>query len=399
MSTPLLIISDSPSCTSGLGRITRELANRLHEHCSDVFRVGVLGYGGAGSRHLAYPQYQVSNLEDWVLSELPIVWEDFAGGEQGIIFTIWDASRLEWLVDPKACPDPKLARWLATADRFKRWMYLPLDATGVGGRLPHGFERTIAAFDRVVCYSKWAEEVVRNTLPPFVCDRLGLTSLPHGIDTSQFQPKDKAEARRRLTAAGFKLDENSFLVGVVATNQARKDFGLAFATCAELMKQGLNVRMWIHTDRLKHYWDLAALAQDFGLQGKGIITTENLTDEQMSQMYSACDVTLGIGLGEGFGFPIFESLACGTPCIHGKYGGAAEWLEPELAIPVTAYRVEGAFNCQRPVFSAAMWKECVNRMREHPEWDWYLHEELDWTTLWPRWESWFREGVNREGVK
>ena len=390
MSTPLLIISDSPSCTSGLGRITRELANRLHEHCSDVFRVGVLGYGGAGSRHLAYPQYQVSNLEDWVLSELPIVWDDFAGGEQGIIFTIWDASRLEWLVDPKACPDPKLARWLATADRFKRWMYLPLDATGVGGRLPHGFERTIAAFDRVVCYSKWAEGVVRNTLPPFVCDRLGLTSLPHGIDTSQFQPKDKAEARRRLTAAGFKLDENSFLVGVVATNQARKDFGLAFATCAELMKQGLNVRMWIHTDRLKHYWDLAALAQDFGLQGKGIITTENLTDEQMSQMYSACDVTLGIGLGEGWGLPLAESIACGTPVVHGTYAGGAEFLPAEFLVGPVAWKVEGQFNCMRPVFEAVDWVECARRISGITP---VVPEYIKWTNAWPKWEAWFREGV------
>ena len=52
----------------------------------------------------------------------------------------------------------------------------------------------------------------------------------------------------------------------------------------------------------------------------------------MAQFYSACDVTLGIGLGEGAGYPLFESTSCGTPVVHGNYGGGPEYLTAESLV-------------------------------------------------------------------
>src|SRR6266568_8655259 len=95
MPTPLLIISDAPTSGTGLGRITRDLAMRIYACLPDVFRVGTMGYGGPFARGLGFPQYPM-DMKDWVLYNLPEVWEDFAGEEQGIIITIWDASRLLW---------------------------------------------------------------------------------------------------------------------------------------------------------------------------------------------------------------------------------------------------------------------------------------------------------------
>src|SRR5271165_6610846 len=146
--TPLLILSDSPSSRSGLGRITRDLATRLHEHCSDVIRVGTCGVGGTGFRNLPFQQYETYQAE-WLLPELPKIWEDFAGEEKGIIFTIWDASRLAWFTYPELCGDPILRGWLEAARScaaFQKWMYLPLDACGVNGKLPFGFREVIENF-------------------------------------------------------------------------------------------------------------------------------------------------------------------------------------------------------------------------------------------------------------
>src|SRR6516225_2325611 len=75
---PLLIVSDSISCTSGLGRIARDLATRIHANLSDVFRVGTCGYGGPGSSKFKFPEYHVHSIDNWLLPELPQIASDFA---------------------------------------------------------------------------------------------------------------------------------------------------------------------------------------------------------------------------------------------------------------------------------------------------------------------------------
>jgi glycosyltransferase involved in cell wall biosynthesis len=125
-----------------------------------------------------------------------------------------------------------------------------------------------------------------------------------------------------------------------------------------------------------------------------------LDDFRMAKNYSACDVTLGIGLGEGFGYPIFESLACGTPCIHGNYAGAAEHMRPEMRVNPVTYRTEGPFGWQRPVHSAADWAQQVEDVvRLMPQGSYaggrgsLLPPYLEWDNLWPRWEKWLAAGV------
>jgi hypothetical protein len=127
---------------------------------------------------------------------------------------------------------------------------------------------------------------------------------------------------------------------------------------------------------------------DYGLHNQAVVTTGRLTDEQMTWAYSACDVTFGIGLGEGFGFPIYESLACGVPCIHGNYGGGAEWLPAEFKFDPVAFRHEGTFNSMRPVYMPHQWAEKTLTLINAPA---SLPPELNWNNLWPRWNAWLRK--------
>src|ERR1700689_4517117 len=100
MPTPLLILSDSPSAKSGLGRITRELALQIHEKMGDVYRVGCVGPGFDDRVFFPFPNYPLQEMENWVVTQLPEIWRAFAGQEKGILLVIWDASRLLWLADP-----------------------------------------------------------------------------------------------------------------------------------------------------------------------------------------------------------------------------------------------------------------------------------------------------------
>lgn len=400
--TPLLIISDAPSAETGLGRITRDLATRLHAHCSDIFRVATLGYGGVGSRKLSFPQYYITELREWMVPDLPHVWEDFVGkNEPGVILTIWDPSRLLWFARSdrmEYCRDRHMRQWLQQTPLHK-WGYFAIDAFGPNGKLSCMQSECLMGYDRILMYGKWAEGIVQGTLGEEESRKRFLASLPHGIDTDVFKRRDREKSRKIFhEILGFKgpeIQDSELVIGIVATNQARKDFGLAFRVVAELAKK-LPIRLFIQTDALERFWSLPALVMDYGLINHSIINCGPVTDEVLSHIYTACDVTLGIGLGEGFGYPIFESLACGTPVISGDYGGQSEWIPEGMMVDSDAMRLEGLYNCFRPVYRPIQWVNAIEKVlkpknRPGDITTFRLNAELRWENLWPRWEEWFRE--------
>jgi glycosyltransferase involved in cell wall biosynthesis len=345
----------------------------------DVFRVGTVGYGGSGSRKFPWPDYHLHSIDNWLVPELPSIWEDFAGEEEGILMCVWDASRLWWLGTPTTCELPHLRRWAREA-KVKKWIYGAIDAEGPNGKLPYRIEETYKGFDRILDYSAFSSKITGHP-----------DHLPHGIDTTVFYPRDHNEARASFIKSGFKdLLPDSLLIGIVATNQARKNWQLGIETCKILLDRGYDVRVWAHTDLLERYWSLTNLVTDYGLVGRVAITMQRFTDDLMATMYSACNVTLGIG-PEGFGYPVAESLACGVPCIVGSYGAQAEFTPKQMQVDPIAYFYEGAYCSERPVHDATKWADRVEANGRTAS----IPESIDWNgpTLWPRWESWFREGV------
>jgi glycosyltransferase involved in cell wall biosynthesis len=382
---PLLIVSDSPSCSSGFGRITRELAWRIaaDPETASIWRVGCAGWGGTGSQHFPFPEYHFQLREGYEVWELPQIAADFAGEEPLTILAIWDASRLGWLGNPCSidggCRHEGLYEWLRTK-RPQKWIYHPIDAVSESS------VRTdiLGGFDRVLAYTA------------FGADQTGYPDhLPHGIDTSVWQPRNRVQARTELCKSFTGLKPDALLLGVVATNQARKDWRLAAETCRILLERGHDVRLWAHTDAPRGWWDLPRLFADHGMEGRAAITTFQLSDAQMTWMYSACDVTLGIGLGEGFGYPIFESLACGVPCVAVNYVGAAEFLDGKFLENPTGYYWEGPGCAQRPTLRPDDWAVAVSTLMDK-EWTGVvtLPPELDWTNLWPRWKQWLLAGAS-----
>jgi glycosyltransferase involved in cell wall biosynthesis len=349
-------------------------------------------------------------MSDWLCPTLPGIIEDFAGKERCTVMSIWDAHRLTWLAAPRGCNElfskfPGLQQW-AMSRPFELWGYLPVDSSGPNDRLTFPIMKTLLGFDRLLAYGPFGEGVIRRTIGDEESDKRHLTNLPHGICGETFYELPRKLSRKLFLeytgAQNFfqmighvkgtaPIADDEVLIHIVATNQNRKDWCCGLEACAILAKTR-KIRVWCHLDDLERFWSIPNLLADFGLLDKTIISLGQISDERMATAYSACDIGLGIGLGEGMGYPIFESLFCGTPCLHINYGGAPHWMQnTDLLVEPVAYRYEGAYASQRPVSNAQDWATnadaVIGKRVNRPG-------ELDWNTLWPKWEAWFREAAN-----
>lgn len=405
--TPLLILSDDVTSPSGLSRITRELALRIHGDLSDHFIVATLSLAHPSqptpelAAALPFKQYRSRNNLGMIPLDLPTVWRDFTGMSvphghipepgRGILLVIQNASWAAWLSHPELLEPSDIKEFLL-ARPFHKWLYCPIDGDGPNQQfLPQSITAIIAHFDRHLAYCDWAAKLIDRSMP--TPPQQPTHHLPHGIDTSIFHSRDKQLMRRslveRLTGQDAIIPDDSLLLGIVATNSSRKDLHLALEACMLLRRRGIDLRIWLHTNHLTAYWNLPELVEEFRLDGITLISTKRLRDEEMAQCYCAMDVTLAPGRGGGFEFPIFESLACGVPSIHIDYAGAAEFLPAEFKIEPVGFSGDVG-GIRRPHSRPEDWADAVMRLRGHGA---TLPPVLDWENAWPQWKEWFLRSV------
>lgn len=400
---PLILFGDGPRLQSGLARIARDLALRLVADADSLgiwfAQVGVDYAGGwswqpwdfygflptekdQGRGAVAQVVQEIRQRQDDVA---PIVWAIMDPGR------VYDLTRLA-----HGLQDPEI-----DTDRF--WGYFPIDSHNLHRAVGGPAAAAMQQCERVLAYGSYGAGVIRKTLQAGK-GQTPVQHLPHGIETRIFHP----HAPLSGAVPGFqrwigKQPKGQVVIGCVATNQARKDYGLLFATIRSLKHRGLAVSLWVQTDVLTKAWAIGELAHTCGLTPAHVaVSTESLTDDQLAAQYAASDLTIAPGLGEGFGYPIVESLACGTPVVHGKYAGGVELIpEPRWLVEPVTYRLEGLYAVQRPVFDPRDVADAVERVLQ------WQHDHraeaqafcagsvahLDWQHLWPRWRSWITAGL------
>ncbi len=392
---PLLLFSDAPDGVTGLGRITRDLAIHLYQDpdTSEKFEVGTYGYLATGSRGLPWPQY-CSDAAESVTPRLRKVWEDFSQGRDGILMPIMPPSWILGLTNPSyvgqelPANDPlqSLVKWLETKP-FEIWPYLAVESCGAGMKFGTATKRVIENSDRPLFYNGWGAELARLASQ----SRASEEWIHHGINTSIFTPQpEKAKDFRSQLG----VDDDTLLLGCVATNTKRKQLGLLFEV-SSLLRERLKgkFRLWLHTDKPINHWSIPQLTMDFGFSDEDFTLTytcADATDFWLANFYSACNLTFLPTHGEGFGYPVIESLACGTPCVTGSFGGQAEIAEGRHILEPVGYQVDGIHGLLQPIYSPKdaadrieacfITKDGVNVERAR-QWDWKVQ--------WPKFKDWF----------
>jgi len=171
----------------------------------------------------------------------------------------------------------------------------------------------VTAF-KPIAYSRFGQETLKEA---------GYDALyvPHGVDTEIFYPVDKREAREEIGA-----DPDVFMVGIVAANKgvpSRKAFDQQIRAFAQLYRKHPDSVLYLHTElATPHGEEIDPIVEMAGLPGKAVAKCDQykylrgmIGQDYMRKAYSAMDVLLNCTKGEGFGLPIIEAQACGTPAI------------------------------------------------------------------------------------
>jgi glycosyltransferase involved in cell wall biosynthesis len=224
-----------------------------------------------------------------------------------IVITLYDT----WVMDPNIM------------SKFRWCPWLPVDHHP----LPQAVGDVLKVAWQPIAYSRHGEKMLTEA---------GLEPLyvPHGIETGVFMPMKREEARQALKLPDEWV-ECEFLVVMVAANKgtpSRKAFPECLWAFKEFQKEVPGAKLYLHTHAGPQMQglDLSLLLKKIEIPEDCVMFCDpywnilGYPDTYMTALYNSADVLLNPAYGEGFGLPILEAQACGTPVIVGSWTSMPE---------------------------------------------------------------------------
>lgn len=308
---PILWHSNAPWANSGYGNQTKLFTPRIKDIGYDV---AISAFYGAAGAHFSHAGINVMpRATDAYGSDIltPHALKHFGELKDGLVVTLMDV----FVLNPSIFDKTNGACWV------------PIDHEPVPPMVRDFFRK--AEHVTPIAMSQFGQRELQKALPGRVVEYV-----PHGIETDVFKP---LSADDRLAAReSFGVDEDTFVVGVVAANQAnpsRKSYGEIIQAFARFARQREKTLLYLHTCKDDRFGgvDLLPLLEACGLSPDQVkivpqydYITGLLGDDYMMRAYNVMDVLLNPAMGEGFGIPIIEAQACGVPVIVSDFSAMPE---------------------------------------------------------------------------
>lgn len=227
--------------------------------------------------------------------------------------------------------DVWVMRDTARAVRPAIWCpWLPIDHDPV----PQAVLRALEGAHLPLTYAKWGHELLTDAGVPN-------HYIPHGVETEVYKILTDRERVNQYKREMTGIDD-AHLTVMVAANKGfpdRKAFQVQVRAWAEFAKTRPKARLYLHTEPTTQYGgiDFAALIASLGLQGKVLFPDRyrnylGYPPEYLSLLYNMADVFLGASMSEGFGIPLIEAQACGTPVITTDFSAMPELVRWGTAV-------------------------------------------------------------------
>jgi len=148
-----------------------------------------------------------------------------------------------------------------------------------------------------------------------------ITVVHHGIDHQRFRPLRTRDSIR----VSYRLPEGRRFLIYVGTEDTRKDLGTLVRALAQVHREMPEVALLkvgrAHDEEERQ--SLVELAATLGVL-EAIHFLGDVPEEDLPQLYNLAELYVTPSPYEGFGFPLLEAMACGTPVVYANAGSLPE---------------------------------------------------------------------------
>ena len=191
-----------------------------------------------------------------------------------------------------------------------------------------------------------SESSKRDLIEIYGLDASRITVTYHGPESS-YRPLDQEVAKRHLKKR-YGL-EGEFIL-YVGTIQPRKNVARLVSAFAELKRKHhiehklviVGPKAWLATEAFRAIENRSAMGD--------VVVTGYVPQGDLPYFYNAAAVFVYIPICEGFGLPLLEAIACGTPAITSRgsaleevAGGATVLVDP-LDVPAIVLAIENVLS-------------------------------------------------------
>jgi len=196
-------------------------------------------------------------------------------------------------------------------------LWFPIDCEP----LPHSFYPILNASSFRLTLSRFGERVAGDA-------GFSIRYIPYGINTTIFQPRCRAQARKEL-----EWPADVFISGMVAKNSGVSPaFQQNISGFARFHRKHPDSLLYLHTIAISEDGlNLESVCTREGLKiGKDVFFCDpyrhfiGIPATEMVSIYNAIDVLQMASMGDGFGLPLIEAQSCGTPVITGDWSATSE---------------------------------------------------------------------------